>query len=118
MGYQLDFFTPGIIPESAISRKQIRHIPNFRRTALERPQRWQRCCRRAVNFGFCFDFSTNDLGAILVRAPYPCWGTRAPPLSSLRNGIPSSRSSANAWSSRLAVVTTVMSMPWILSTMS
>jgi hypothetical protein len=62
--YQLDFFTPGIIPESAISRKQIRHMPNFRRTALERPQRWQRCCLRALNFGFCFDFSTNDLGAI------------------------------------------------------
>ena len=39
-------------------------------------------------------------------------------LSSPRNGMPSSRSSASAWSSRLAVVTNVMSIPWICSTMS
>ena len=38
--------------------------------------------------------------------------------SSPRNGIPSSRSSASAWSSRLAVVTIVMSIPWMCSTMS
>src|ERR1019366_3150060 len=39
-------------------------------------------------------------------------------LSSPRNGIPSSRSSANAWSSLVVVVANVMSMPWICSTWS
>src|SRR5450756_1756922 len=39
-------------------------------------------------------------------------------LSSPRKGIPSSRSSANAWSSLFVVVTIVMSIPWICSTMS
>src|ERR1700681_269314 len=38
--------------------------------------------------------------------------------SSPRKGIPSSRRSANAWSSLFVVVTKVMSMPWICSTMS
>jgi len=37
--YQLAFLTPGIIPESARSRKQIRQSPNFRKYARERPQR-------------------------------------------------------------------------------
>src|ERR1700681_1133810 len=37
--------------------------------------------------------------------------------SSPRNGMPSSRSSANAWSSLFVVVTKVMSIPWICSTM-
>ncbi len=37
--HQLAFLTPGIIPESARSRKQIRQMPNFRRYARERPQR-------------------------------------------------------------------------------
>jgi hypothetical protein len=40
--YQLDLVTPGISPWSAISRKQIRQIPNFLMYALERPQRLQR----------------------------------------------------------------------------
>src|SRR5438105_11268832 len=41
-----------------------------------------------------------------------------PGLSSRRNGIPSSRSNASAWSSLLVVVTKVISIPWIWSTMS
>src|SRR6476659_2798727 len=41
--------------------------------------------------------------------------SRAPVLSLPRNGIPSSLSRANARSSRPAVVTNVMSIPWIVS---
>jgi len=37
--HQLAFLTPGIIPDSARSRKQMRQMPNFRRYARERPQR-------------------------------------------------------------------------------
>src|SRR5688500_16296410 len=62
--YQLAFRTPGIIPESARSRKQIRQMPNFRRYARERPQRWQRLCCRTPNFGLRFAFSTMALRAI------------------------------------------------------
>src|ERR1700694_3512551 len=39
-------------------------------------------------------------------------------LSSPRNGMPSSRRSAKAWSSLFVVLTKVMSIPWICSTMS
>jgi hypothetical protein len=42
----------------------MRQIPNFRRNARERPQRWQRLCARTENFGFRFDFSTMALRAI------------------------------------------------------
>jgi hypothetical protein len=62
--YQLDFFTPGIIPASDISRKQIRHNPNFRSVARERPQRPQRLCLRLENFGFSFAFSISDFGGM------------------------------------------------------
>jgi hypothetical protein len=64
--YQLAFRTPGIIPDNARSRKQMRQRPNFRRYARERPQRWQRLCCRTPNFGLCFDFSTMALRAILI----------------------------------------------------
>src|SRR5918995_1935162 len=40
-GYQLDLVMPGSSPRWAISRRQIRHRPNLRWTALGRPQRWQ-----------------------------------------------------------------------------
>jgi hypothetical protein len=63
--YQLAFRTPGIIPDKARSRKQIRQMPNFRRYARERPQRWQRLCCRTPNFGLRFAFSTMALRAIL-----------------------------------------------------
>src|SRR5690242_18407679 len=36
------FRTPGIIPDNANSRKQMRHRPNRRRNARDRPQRLQR----------------------------------------------------------------------------
>jgi len=62
--YQLDFRTPGIIPFKDKSRKQIRHKPNFRKYARERPQRWQRLCCRTANFGLRLLFSTMALRAI------------------------------------------------------
>jgi hypothetical protein len=40
--YQLDFVMPGITPWWARSRRQMRQIPNFRKTARGRPQRLQR----------------------------------------------------------------------------
>src|SRR3954469_9193286 len=40
--HQLDLRTPGSSPAWAISRRQIRHRPNLRKTECGRPQRWQR----------------------------------------------------------------------------
>jgi len=37
--YQLDFTTPGSFPWDAMLRKQMRHIPNFRKNARGLPQR-------------------------------------------------------------------------------
>src|SRR5664279_2459159 len=62
--YQLLFVTPGIRPFRASSRKQRRQMPNFRRYARDRPQRWHRLCLRTANFGFRLDFSTMALRAI------------------------------------------------------
>jgi hypothetical protein len=64
--YQLALRTPGISPLSAISRKQIRQMPNFRMNARGRPQRPQRLPRRTENFGFSFVFS---ISAFLAIAP-------------------------------------------------
>jgi hypothetical protein len=38
LSYQLDLVTPGISPSLASLRKQRRHISNFRRYPLARPQ--------------------------------------------------------------------------------
>src|SRR5262245_25458723 len=61
--YQLDLTTPGICPESASSRKQMRHMPKSRRNARGRPQRWHRLYARTLNFGVRFHFSTIDFFA-------------------------------------------------------
>ena len=62
LGYQLALRTPGIIPDSASSRKQMRQRPKRRRYARDRPQRAQRLCFRTGNFGFRFAFSIMDFG--------------------------------------------------------
>jgi len=62
--YQLAFKTPGISPESASLRKQIRHISNLRKYARGRPHRGQRLYARAENLGFRFAFTLNDSFAI------------------------------------------------------
>jgi hypothetical protein len=83
--YQLAFLTPGIIPLSASSLKQILQRPKRRRYARERPQREQRLCLRTLNFGFSFAFSIIDFGGI-----YRLFS------SVVRNGIPNSFSSPSA----------------------
>ena len=62
--YQLAFRTPGIIPESASSRKQMRQTPKRRRKARDRPQRLHRLCCCTGNFGLRFVFSIQDFFAI------------------------------------------------------
>src|SRR6266513_130694 len=86
VGYQLAFLTPGIIPDSANSLKQIRHRPKRRRYARERPHRAHRVLCRTLNFGFRFAFSSNDFGGIY----------RLFPSSTVLNGIPSSLSKPSA----------------------
>jgi hypothetical protein len=61
-GYQLALRTPGIIPDSASSLKQMRQRPKRRRYARDRPQRAQRFFLRTANFGFRLCFSINDFG--------------------------------------------------------
>ena len=45
-GYQEALITPGTLPSSASSRKEIRDRPNFRNTARGLPVREQRLTRR------------------------------------------------------------------------
>ena len=109
--YQLAFRTPGIIPDSDSSRKQMRQRPKRRRNARERPQRPHRLWTRTSNFGFRLLFSimalraiSNSLTQMVVysnvgtlptsRVPLPAYIARPPFLSSDRNGMPSSLSSA------------------------
>ena len=134
-GYQLALRTPGIIPTSDRSRKQMRQSPNLRRNARERPQRPQRLCCRTCELrlplalldhgltghyaALSLDISKSSLDQSVVGwTAADCYVRSTIGLSSPRNGMPSSRSSANAWSSRFVVVTNVMSIPWICSTMS
>src|SRR5690606_955803 len=46
LDYQEAFFTPGILPSKAISRKVTREIPNWRIYPLGRPVNLQRLCKR------------------------------------------------------------------------
>ena len=64
--YQLAFFTPGIFPWSANSRKQIRHTPNLRYTARGRPQSLHRRSIRDENFGFRSALAIFDLLAMRI----------------------------------------------------
>ncbi len=64
MVYQDDFFTPGMRPSLASSRKQIRHTPKSRIKPFLRPQRKQRLTTRDENFGFLFALAITDVFAI------------------------------------------------------
>lgn len=114
--YQLALRTPGRCPRSASSRKHNRQSPNFRSTARARPHRWQRRTFRAENFGARLARSIQHVFAMVssFSLAYAATGFGVSP----RNGQPNSRSSASARSSRPAVVTIVMSIPWIFSTLS
>ena len=104
--YQLAFFTPGICPLYANSRKQIRQIPNFFNTAWGLPQTLQRVYALVENFGFLCCFTTIDFLAIFVPPYY------------FANGIPNNLNNSLASSSVFAVVTNTISIPLILSTLS
>ena len=65
LNYQEDFFTPGISPRLANSRKQIRHKPNIRIYARLRPQRKQRRTMRVENLGFLLARAITEIFAIL-----------------------------------------------------
>jgi hypothetical protein len=62
--YQEALETPGSSPRCAISRMHTRHSPNFRYTALGRPQRWQRVYARTANLGFAAALRTRAFFAI------------------------------------------------------
>jgi len=64
--YQLAFFTPGITPWSANSRKQIRQMPNLRYTARGRPQILHRRSSRDENFGLRSALAIFDLLAMRI----------------------------------------------------
>ena len=64
--YQEAFFTPGRRPLSAISRKQIRQMPNLRYTARGRPQILQRRTSRVENFGLRLAIAIFDLLAMRI----------------------------------------------------
>jgi hypothetical protein len=61
--YQLDLTTPGSSPRSAMLRKQIRQMPNFRKKARGRPQRVQRLYFRTLNFGCLAALAMSDFFA-------------------------------------------------------
>src|SRR3954463_15693391 len=67
--YQLDLRTPGSSPACAISRRQIRHRPNLRKTECGRPHRWQRVYPRTANLGLRFAFSIRAFLAIVCLLP-------------------------------------------------
>src|SRR3954469_3392009 len=69
MNYQLDLRTPGSSPACAISRRQIRHRPNLRKTECGRPHRWQRVYPRTANLGLRFAFSIRAFLAIVCLLP-------------------------------------------------
>src|SRR3954470_12304586 len=75
--YQLALRTPGISPFKASSRKQIRQRPNFRRTARERPHRWQRRTPRTLNFGVRLALSIQAVFAMLSN-PLRCLAPERP----------------------------------------
>jgi hypothetical protein len=50
--YQLLFVMPGNSPRCAISRRQMRQMPNFLYTECDRPHLLHRVYPRTLNFGF------------------------------------------------------------------
>ena len=105
--YQLAFFTPGIWPLYASSRKQIRQIPYFLKYACGRPQIRQRLYSLVENFCLrcCFTFIA------VLAMNFPSYNYFA-------NGMLNNVNNSRASSSVLAVVTKITSIPLTLSTLS
>lgn len=104
--HQLAFLTPGIWPLYASSLKQIRQIPYFLKYACGRPQILQRLYSLVENFCFrcCFTF----IDVFAIKIPSYCFA----------NGIPNWVNNSRPSSSVFAVVTTITSIPLILSILS
>jgi hypothetical protein len=102
-GYQLDLVMPGSSPRCARVRKQIRHSPNLRYTALGRPHREHLVYARTWYFGVRLALTTR---LFLATDQFSL------------NGNPSRRNSERPSSSLVAVVTKVTSIPRCLSTWS
>ena len=104
--YQEAFFTPGIWPLYANSRKQILQIPYFLKTECGRPQMLQRVYSLVENLALrcCLIFI-----AVLAmnRSSYY-----------FANGILNNVNNSRASSSVFAVVTKITSIPLTLSTLS
>ena len=107
INYQLAFFTPGIWPLYASSRKQIRQIPYFLKYACGRPQIRQRLYSLVENFCLrcCFTFIA------VLAMNFPSYNYFA-------NGMLNNVNNSRASSSVLAVVTKITSIPLTLSTLS
>ena len=84
-------------------------MPNFRRYPRGRPQRQQRLRCRHLYFGVFRSFAILAIVAIPLLSPLPFYG---------RNGMPNCLSSARPSASVLAVVVTVMFMPFVFSTLA
>lgn len=84
----------------------MRHIWNFRRKALGRPQSGHRLCCRTLNFGLRVAATIFEVFATIL------------PLDQERNGIPRYFRRARPSSSVRAVVTMVMFIPFTFSTLS
>src|SRR3954469_10339049 len=74
--YQELLRTPGSSPACAISRRQIRHRPNLRKTECGRPHRWQRVYPRTANLGLRFAFSIRAFLAIVFSYRLSGWWPR------------------------------------------
>src|SRR6266496_196654 len=109
--YQLALMTPGMSPESASLRKQIRHISNFLRYARGRPQERQRLYLRTPNFGLRLALAIRDSLATTLPSYW------------FRNGIPryertrgratlKSRSQNSYIRSPRRVTVAAMGIPW------
>ena len=117
-------------PFRAWDRKQIRHIPNFRRYARGRPHSRQRWYARTGNFGVRWAFAISDFFATRGSSPvkkFDVHGLAIPDAGhpgqdladrQLRNGIPISDSRVLPSSLVRAVVTMTTSIPWTFSTLS
>ena len=105
--YQLALTTPGISPLNASSRKHILHSWNLRIKPRGLPHILQRLYLRTLNLGVRPHFTISDVFAISSFSY--CFFVK---------GIPKSLKSSNASLPFFAVVAIVMSIPWILVTLS
>ena len=117
--YQLAFRTPGISPFKLNRRKQIRHMRNRLKKPRTRPQsghRWYACVGNLVLLAALFLNANRDTIHLLACASLIV--TNICHRHQALKGIPRCFSKALPSSFVRAVVTMVMSIPWIDATLS